>query len=99
VCSSASSVFERGAALADGFEDGLDSLIQILDDEPLPLAEVPMKGERRSPESVRLATPCVQVPRPPIVVGGHGPRMIDLAARVGDHWNIYYHPASKARRS
>jgi alkanesulfonate monooxygenase SsuD/methylene tetrahydromethanopterin reductase-like flavin-dependent oxidoreductase (luciferase family) len=92
ICRSASSVFERGAALADRFEDGLDSLIRILDDEPLALAEVPMKGERSSPKSVRLSTPCVQVPRPPIVIGGHGPRMIDVAARVGDRWNIYYPP-------
>jgi alkanesulfonate monooxygenase SsuD/methylene tetrahydromethanopterin reductase-like flavin-dependent oxidoreductase (luciferase family) len=74
ICRSASSVFERGAALADRFEDGLDSLIRILADEPLSLAEVPMKGERSSPKSVWLSTPCVQVPRPPIIIGGHGPR-------------------------
>lgn len=71
VCRSASSVVERRAALADRFEDGLGSLIQILDDEPLRLTEVPVAGGRHSPESVRLATPCVQAPRPPIVVGGH----------------------------
>ena len=92
ICRSASSVFERGATLADRFEDGLDSLIKVLDDEPLALAEVPMTGERSSPKSVRLSTPSVQVPRPPIVIGGHGPRMIDVAPRLGDRWNVYYRP-------
>jgi alkanesulfonate monooxygenase SsuD/methylene tetrahydromethanopterin reductase-like flavin-dependent oxidoreductase (luciferase family) len=92
VCRAASSVFERGAPLADRFENGLDSLIQLLEDVPLPLAQVEMPAGRRSPESVRLATPYVQACRPPIVIGGHGPRMIDIAARVGDRWNIYYPP-------
>ena len=92
VCSSASSVFEPFPALADRFENGLDSLIRILDDVPLPLAPVPMPAGHRSPESVRLSTPCVQIPRPPIVVGGQGPRMIDIAARVGDRWNFYRPP-------
>jgi alkanesulfonate monooxygenase SsuD/methylene tetrahydromethanopterin reductase-like flavin-dependent oxidoreductase (luciferase family) len=92
VCRSASSVFDDRPALADRFEDGLDSLIKILDDVPLPLAEVPMTGGRRTPESVRLSTPCVQVPRPPIVVGGQGRRVIDVAARCADRWNLYYPP-------
>jgi alkanesulfonate monooxygenase SsuD/methylene tetrahydromethanopterin reductase-like flavin-dependent oxidoreductase (luciferase family) len=92
VCRSASSVFERGPALADRFEKGLDSLIKLLDGEPLSLAEVPMVPGRHLPESVLLSTPCVQIPRPPIIIGGQGPRMIDLAARVGDQWNLYYPP-------
>lgn len=92
VCRAASSIFDSPAALADRFEDGLDSLIKILDDEPLPLPQVPMGAGRRSPESVRLSTPPVQVPRPPIVVGGQGPRLVDIAARVGDRWNLYYPP-------
>jgi alkanesulfonate monooxygenase SsuD/methylene tetrahydromethanopterin reductase-like flavin-dependent oxidoreductase (luciferase family) len=93
VCRSASSVFEGRPALADRFENGLDSLIKLLDGDPLPLAAVPMVPGRRSPESVLLATPCVQVPRPPIIIGGQGPRIIDLAARLGDQWNLYYPPA------
>jgi alkanesulfonate monooxygenase SsuD/methylene tetrahydromethanopterin reductase-like flavin-dependent oxidoreductase (luciferase family) len=92
VCRSASSVFEGRPALADRFENGLDSLIKLLDGDPLPLAAVPMVPGRRSPESVLLSTPCVQVPRPPIIIGGQGPRIIDLAARLGDQWNLYYPP-------
>jgi alkanesulfonate monooxygenase SsuD/methylene tetrahydromethanopterin reductase-like flavin-dependent oxidoreductase (luciferase family) len=92
VCRSANSVFERGAALADRFERGLESLLTLLTDQPLPLEPVPMTAGHRSPESVRLSTPCVQVPRPPIVIGGQGPRMIDIAARLGDRWNLYYPP-------
>jgi hypothetical protein len=60
-CRAASSVFERGAPLADRFENGLYSLIQLLEDVPLPLVQVDMASGRRSPESVRLATPYVQV--------------------------------------
>lgn len=71
---------------------GLDTLIQILEDVPLPLAQVEMAGGQRSPESVRPATPYVQARRIPIVIGGHGPRTIDIAARVSDRWNIYYPP-------
>ena len=32
-------------------------------------------------------TPALQRPRPPIVIAGDGPRLIDLAARRGDAWN------------
>ena len=91
-CRAATGVFERGAQLADRFERGVDALVTLLNDEPLPLPPVPMIPGRTSPESIRLSTPCVQLPRPPIVVGGHGPRMLDLAARVADRWNIYYPP-------
>lgn len=85
------SLFE-GPSLADRFEKGLDSLIKLLEGAPLPLAAVPMAPGRHSPQSVLLSTPCMQVPRPPIIIGGQGPRLIDLAARVGDQWNFYYPP-------
>jgi alkanesulfonate monooxygenase SsuD/methylene tetrahydromethanopterin reductase-like flavin-dependent oxidoreductase (luciferase family) len=94
VCRSASSIFEPGPALADRFETGLTSLIKILDGKPLPLAQVPLPDGSPSPESVSLATPCVQDPRPPILVGGQGPRMIDIAARLGDLWNLAEPPGS-----
>ena len=34
-----------------------------------------------------VVTPTLQRPRPPIVIAGDGPRLIDLAARRGDAWN------------
>jgi len=39
------------------------------------------------PTSGAVITPPVQHPRPPIVIAGDGPRLIDLAARRGDAWN------------
>jgi F420-dependent oxidoreductase-like protein len=40
----------------------------------------------------KLATKCVQRPRPPLVVGGIGPkRTLPLVARWADHWN-YFNP-------
>jgi alkanesulfonate monooxygenase SsuD/methylene tetrahydromethanopterin reductase-like flavin-dependent oxidoreductase (luciferase family) len=39
------------------------------------------------PTSGARITPPFQHPRPPIVIAGDGPRLIDLAARRGDAWN------------
>jgi len=39
------------------------------------------------PTSGAVLTPALQRPRPPIVIAGDGPRLIDLAARRGDAWN------------
>jgi hypothetical protein len=41
LCRSASGVFDDGPALADRLEDGIDSLIRILDGKPLAFARVP----------------------------------------------------------
>jgi alkanesulfonate monooxygenase SsuD/methylene tetrahydromethanopterin reductase-like flavin-dependent oxidoreductase (luciferase family) len=93
VCRSASGVFDDGPALFERFETGVECLIRILENQPLPLAEVPRIGTRATaPEPILFSTPCIQAPRPPIVIGGQGPRIIDLAARVADCWNIYLPP-------
>jgi alkanesulfonate monooxygenase SsuD/methylene tetrahydromethanopterin reductase-like flavin-dependent oxidoreductase (luciferase family) len=39
------------------------------------------------PTDGAVVEPTVQRPRPPIVIAGDGPRLIDLAARRGDAWN------------
>ncbi|HJW22966.1 MAG TPA: LLM class flavin-dependent oxidoreductase, partial [Candidatus Limnocylindrales bacterium] len=39
------------------------------------------------PSAGAVLTPALQRPRPPIVIAGEGPRLIDLAARRGDAWN------------
>lgn len=39
------------------------------------------------PTSGAVAERPVQQPRPPLVIAGDGPRLIDLAARKGDAWN------------
>jgi alkanesulfonate monooxygenase SsuD/methylene tetrahydromethanopterin reductase-like flavin-dependent oxidoreductase (luciferase family) len=52
-----------------------------------------LRGERIDghegyyPTSGALVEPPLQEPRPPIVIGGAGPRLIDLAARRADCWN------------
>jgi alkanesulfonate monooxygenase SsuD/methylene tetrahydromethanopterin reductase-like flavin-dependent oxidoreductase (luciferase family) len=92
VCSAASSVFEPFPALADRFETGIESLLRILSHEPMDLPPVPLPKGRQSPAAARLTTPCVQVPRPPIVVGGQGPRVLEVAARVADRLNVYHPP-------
>jgi alkanesulfonate monooxygenase SsuD/methylene tetrahydromethanopterin reductase-like flavin-dependent oxidoreductase (luciferase family) len=94
VCRSAASVWDDGPALADRLEQGISSLVQILGDVPLALPRVPAVAGYDGPESVRLSTPCRQVPRPPIIVGGHGPRVLDIAARFADRWNVYYPPGA-----
>jgi alkanesulfonate monooxygenase SsuD/methylene tetrahydromethanopterin reductase-like flavin-dependent oxidoreductase (luciferase family) len=41
----------------------------------------------------------VQRPRPPLVMGAHGPRMLKLVARYADTWNSYAPPEELARRN
>lgn len=39
------------------------------------------------PTSGAVVTPPIQKPRPPLVIAGSGPRLLDLAARRADAWN------------
>jgi alkanesulfonate monooxygenase SsuD/methylene tetrahydromethanopterin reductase-like flavin-dependent oxidoreductase (luciferase family) len=89
VCRSAAGVPDDGPGLADRFERGLATLLDILDGVPLPLPPVPTVAGRGQPAVLRWATPTVQSPRPPIVVGGQGPRALDSAARHADRWNLW----------
>jgi F420-dependent oxidoreductase-like protein len=41
----------------------------------------------------------VQRPRPPLVMGAHGPRMLKLVARYADTWNSFAPVAELARRN
>jgi F420-dependent oxidoreductase-like protein len=41
----------------------------------------------------------VQQPRPPLVMGAHGPRMLKLVARYADTWNSFAPPAELAQRN
>lgn len=62
-------------------------------EEQIDLLDRLLRGERieqhdgRYPTAGAVLTAPVQRPRPPIVVAGDGPRLIDLAARRGDAWN------------
>jgi alkanesulfonate monooxygenase SsuD/methylene tetrahydromethanopterin reductase-like flavin-dependent oxidoreductase (luciferase family) len=41
----------------------------------------------------------VQQPRPPLMMGAHGPRMLKLVARYADTWNSFAPPDELARRN
>jgi alkanesulfonate monooxygenase SsuD/methylene tetrahydromethanopterin reductase-like flavin-dependent oxidoreductase (luciferase family) len=43
--------------------------------------------------------PPVQRPRPPLVMGAHGPRMLKLVARYADTWNSFAPPEELKRRN
>jgi len=76
-----------------GAEDwsGPERMIRI--EEQVDVLDRLLRGERiehhdgRYPTAGAVLTPPAQQPRPPLVIGGDGPRMIDLAARRGDGWN------------
>jgi alkanesulfonate monooxygenase SsuD/methylene tetrahydromethanopterin reductase-like flavin-dependent oxidoreductase (luciferase family) len=91
-CRSAAGVHDDGPALAARFEQGVAALLDILADVPITLPDVPLVAGFAGPGSVRFAPACVQSPRPPIVIGGHGPRVLDTAARIADRWNVCFPP-------
>jgi alkanesulfonate monooxygenase SsuD/methylene tetrahydromethanopterin reductase-like flavin-dependent oxidoreductase (luciferase family) len=71
------------------FADGLEQLDTLLRGGAIPLHPLPPVAGREVPATFALATPSVQRPRPPIVIGGQGPTTIDLAARYADKWNTF----------
>jgi alkanesulfonate monooxygenase SsuD/methylene tetrahydromethanopterin reductase-like flavin-dependent oxidoreductase (luciferase family) len=98
VCRAAAGVPDDGPGLADRFERGLVALLEILGGTPFPLPPVPALAGRGQPDVVRWTTPVVQSPRPPIVIGGQGPRALAAAARHGDRWNLWNPFASRSPR-
>ncbi len=89
VCRAAAGVLDDGPGLADRFEQGVEELLGIFGGAPLPLPRVPSVAGRGQPDDVRWNTPMVQSSRPPIVIGGQGPRALEVAARRGDRWNLW----------
>lgn len=62
-------------------------------EEQIDLLDRLLRGEKIDghtgyyPTSGAVVTPPIQQPRPPFVVAGSGPRLLDLAARRADAWN------------
>lgn len=62
-------------------------------DEQVDLLDRLLRGERIEehtgyyPTTAAVIEPSLQRPRPPIVIAGDGPRLLDLAARRADAWN------------
>jgi alkanesulfonate monooxygenase SsuD/methylene tetrahydromethanopterin reductase-like flavin-dependent oxidoreductase (luciferase family) len=70
-----------GPERVERLEEQIDLLDRLLKGESIAHHE----GHYRTAGAV--VEPAVQRPRPPIVIAGEGPRLIDLAARRGDAWN------------
>jgi alkanesulfonate monooxygenase SsuD/methylene tetrahydromethanopterin reductase-like flavin-dependent oxidoreductase (luciferase family) len=62
-------------------EEQVDLLDRLLRGETIE------RHEGYYPTAGAVVAPALQRPRPPIVIAGDGPRLIDLAARRGDAWN------------
>lgn len=76
---------ESTTALVTRLDRGIDALRRLLAGEAHELASVPSIGGRSAPTSIRVtgARPA------PILVGGQGPRLLEVAARRADRWNTF----------
>ncbi len=50
-------------------------------------------------KDARSRPPSVQKPRPPLVIGAFGPRMLRIVARYADAWNAFGTPAAMRERN
>ncbi|WP_162460165.1 MULTISPECIES: LLM class flavin-dependent oxidoreductase [unclassified Mycolicibacterium] len=91
-CRAATGVADDGPALVGRLEAGIESLLNIYSGRPVDLAAVPVIGGFAGPKSIGFAPLPVQRPRPPLLIGGHGSRVLDVAARFADTWNVYSPP-------
>jgi F420-dependent oxidoreductase-like protein len=79
----------------DLLEDALEIVTRLFTGEV-----VSYQGRRVSLEDAQLQPPPVQQPRPPIWIGGSGPRRtLPLAARFADVWHSFGTPNSMAEAS
>jgi alkanesulfonate monooxygenase SsuD/methylene tetrahydromethanopterin reductase-like flavin-dependent oxidoreductase (luciferase family) len=92
-CRAAASVFDTGPELAHRFERGVQTLVTLFEGRALALATVPQVGDRPPIGSTRLAMPFARDSRPPILVGGQGRRVVDVAAKYADRWNVFAPPS------
>ncbi len=58
-------------------------------DALLPGEDVTFSGRYYQTEDATLRPGPLQRPRPPITIGGYGPRMLAVAARYADRWNSF----------
>jgi alkanesulfonate monooxygenase SsuD/methylene tetrahydromethanopterin reductase-like flavin-dependent oxidoreductase (luciferase family) len=70
-----------GAERVERLEEQLDLLDCLLRGAPVE------RHDGYYPTAGAVVEPAIGKPRPPFVIAGDGPRLIDLAARRGDAWN------------
>lgn len=86
--------FPETGELVDRFAEALDLLDRYLSNDITSFA-----GEYYSLKEAPNRPAPIQRPRPPLVLGAHGPRMIRLAARYADTWNSRGTPDEMRQRN
>lgn len=86
--------FPATADLVDRYAEALDLLDRYLRNDV-----TTFDGEYYSLANAWNRPAPVQQPRPPLVVGAHGPRMITLAAKYADTWNSRGTPEEMRERN
>lgn len=86
--------FPPTGELVDRYAEALDLLDRFLSNDVTTFA-----GEYYTLSEAPNRPAPIQKPRMPIMVGAHGPRMIDLAARYADSWNSRGTPAEMRERN
>jgi alkanesulfonate monooxygenase SsuD/methylene tetrahydromethanopterin reductase-like flavin-dependent oxidoreductase (luciferase family) len=86
--------FPETGELVDRFAEALDLLDRYLSNDITSFA-----GEYYSLKDAPNRPAPIQQPRPPLVLGAHGPRMIRLAARYADTWNSRGTPDEMRQRN
>jgi alkanesulfonate monooxygenase SsuD/methylene tetrahydromethanopterin reductase-like flavin-dependent oxidoreductase (luciferase family) len=76
-------------ALAERLDRCLVETLALLNGERIPVPPAPVLLDRPGPSEIALSTPSPQGGRIPIVVGGHGRRALEIAAKYADCWNTY----------
>jgi alkanesulfonate monooxygenase SsuD/methylene tetrahydromethanopterin reductase-like flavin-dependent oxidoreductase (luciferase family) len=86
--------FPETGELVDRYAEALDLLDRFLSNDV-----TSFEGEFYSLKEAPNRPRPIQQPRPPIMIGAHGPRMINLAARYADTWNTRGTPGEVRERN
>ncbi len=86
--------FPDTGELVDRYAEALDLLDRYLSNDV-----TSFEGEYYTLRDAPNRPPPIQQPRPPLVIGAHGPRMINLAARYADTWNSRGTPEEMRERN
>ncbi|CAN5750364.1 MAG: LLM class flavin-dependent oxidoreductase [Thermomicrobiales bacterium] len=86
--------FPETGELVDRYAEALDLLDRFLSNDL-----TSFEGEYYTLREAPNRPAPIQRPRPPLVIGAHGPRMINLAARYADTWNSRGTPAEMRERN
>ena len=86
--------FPETKMLVDRFAEAIELVDRYLTHD-----QSSFDGEHYRLDGAYNRPPPVQRPRPPLVMGAHGPRMLKLVARYADTWNSFAPPEELKRRN